>query len=216
MGFRDLLRNHQPEYEIDPPSIRSIEIDGLGELEQRTAARFQALEATMREGHAFFKCGGTEAFPLEQAGEDLLCIHWRIRLGQHLAEDFETMLLASDVYVAGDALRLYEFCQHAGSTLLPFRPSRGGHATRRVGAPYGATDGAGLQPYGDSGLFERSFVGIPRVMVGKLLLVFPYLPVQLVHEAIDCRVHIVFSSVGVNLAAVYVYRGFRLMHECKR
>ena len=46
-------------------------------------------------------------------------------------------------------------------------------------------------------------------MISQFFLVFLYLPVQLVGQAVDCRIHVFVGAVGKQLAATDVYRSLR-------
>src|SRR5512147_784588 len=65
------------------------------------------------------------------------------------------------------------------------------------------------RPADPSGSAEAlDFLG---VMVGQLFLVSLDLPVELVDEDIDRRIHVRFDRVGVDRSAAHVNRGFRFV-----
>ena len=64
-----------------------------------------------------------------------------------------------------------------------------------------------------TGLDEISLACVSCVMVGKLFLELLYSSIQLVHQAIDCCIHVFFSGVGVNRITIYIHCCFRFMSE---
>src|SRR5450631_2552197 len=218
-----LLRHQQDEHLIDRLAVGRVERDRLQRPNECSERARKALDASVRDGDALTQTRRSEPLAREQAVEDDRARDLRVVL-EHLADLLEQTLFARGFDVERD-IRLGQEIRDVGHRWCERNAAANGkctivaHGWAIAPRPTSGTRGEQHYTLAQACLARR---GRFRIVLDRrrlvpvavaLFLMTQYLPVELVGERVDGRVHVFLDAFGMNLLAADVKVGADLLSE---